>query len=78
MATFAFQMPSGRAPRGESFLSALFAAFGEGLGKARRYQTLARKSDAELAQLGIAREDLPRVVMFGRPRAGGSRRAKTL
>jgi len=76
MATIAFQMPSGRAPRGEGFLTALFAALREGVSKARRYQMLAGKSNAELAQLGISREDLPRVVMFGQPSSRGSRRAK--
>ena len=76
MATLSFQLPSGRAPRGESFLSALVSAFHEGVGKARRYQMLARKSDAELAELGVSREDLPRVVMFGKPRSGDSRRAR--
>jgi len=71
-----FELPSGRAPRGQPILAALLSAFEEGFGKARRYQTLARKSDAELAELGLAREDLPRVVMFGKPRSGRSGRAK--
>jgi hypothetical protein len=66
MASLTYPLPSGRAPRGESFLNALFSAFQEGFGKARRYQTLARKSDAELEQLGIDRDQLPRIVMFGK------------
>jgi uncharacterized protein YjiS (DUF1127 family) len=76
MATLTFPLPSGRAPRGRTFLSALLNAFHEGVGKARRYQTLARKSDAELAALGINREDLPRIVMFGKSPSTDSRRAR--
>ena len=68
MATLAFQHPSGR-PRAETFLSALLSSLAEGIGKARQYQRLSRKSDAQLAQLGMRREDLPRIVMFGKSRA---------
>jgi uncharacterized protein YjiS (DUF1127 family) len=66
MATLAFHLPSGRGRPREGFLNALLSSFAEGLGKARRYQALTRKSDAELAALGVRREDLPRFVMFGR------------
>jgi uncharacterized protein YjiS (DUF1127 family) len=73
MNTLSFPLPSGRAPRGGTFLAALLSAFREGIGKARRYQVLTRKSDTELAALGISREDLPRHVMFGAPRRGSRR-----
>ena len=76
MATLTFHLPSGRAPRGKTFFSALVAAFQEGFGKARHYQALARKSDAELARLGIRREDLPRAVMFGQLLSGRSGRPR--
>jgi uncharacterized protein YjiS (DUF1127 family) len=66
MATLAFHLPSGRGQRREGFFRALLSSFGEGIRKARRYQALTRKSDAELATLGLSREDLPRFVMFGR------------
>jgi hypothetical protein len=32
-------------------------------------KALARKSDSELAALGLAREDLPHLVMFGKTKA---------
>jgi uncharacterized protein YjiS (DUF1127 family) len=48
-----------------SFGSLLTAAC-EGYNKAELYERLARKSDAELAALGLRRGDLPRVVMFGK------------
>jgi uncharacterized protein YjiS (DUF1127 family) len=66
MTTLAFQFPSGRGTRRQGFFNALLSAFEEGIGKARRYQALTRKSDVELAELGIKREDLPRIVMFGK------------
>lgn len=66
--SLAFQQPSGR-PRGATFLSAFLSSLEEGISKARQYQRLARKSDAQLAELGIRREDLPRIVMFGRSRS---------
>jgi uncharacterized protein YjiS (DUF1127 family) len=70
MTTLAVQFPSGRGTRLSSrrgtWLATIAGAFEEGLRKAERYQSLARKSDAELADLGLRREDLPRVVMFGK------------
>jgi len=47
-------------------LGSLLAAASEGINKATLYERLVRKSDAELAALGLRREDLPRVVMLGR------------
>ena len=48
------------------YLSDLAEGIREGQQLARRYDALARRSDAELARLGIKREDIPHVVMFGR------------
>jgi uncharacterized protein YjiS (DUF1127 family) len=66
MTTLAVRLPSGRGARRSTWLATLLGAFEEGLRKAERYQSLARKSDAELADLGLRREDLPRIVMFGK------------
>jgi len=43
----------------------LFSAIEEGLVSAARYEALARKTNRELANLGVDRADLPRFVMFG-------------
>lgn len=43
----------------------LFSAIGEGLESAARYEVLERKTNGELATLGVERADLPRFVMFG-------------
>jgi hypothetical protein len=66
MTTLAVRLPSGRGARRGTFFGSLVGAIEEGLRKADRYQALARKPDAELANLGLKREDLPRVVMFGK------------
>ena len=68
MATVVLRMPSGRDTR-RGILSTLGAAIVEGLRNADRYQTLARKSDAELVELGVRREDLPRIAMFGKKKS---------
>jgi uncharacterized protein YjiS (DUF1127 family) len=47
-------------------LAAFFSAVEEGFTKCEQYEALAHKSDGELAALGITREDLPRLVMFGK------------
>jgi uncharacterized protein YjiS (DUF1127 family) len=47
-------------------LTTFFSAVEEGFNKAEQYEALARKSDSELAALGLSREDLPRFVMFGK------------
>jgi uncharacterized protein YjiS (DUF1127 family) len=67
MNTLAFQLPSGRGTRRGTFWATLVGAVEEGMRKAERYQALTRKTDAELAELGLKREDLPRIAMFGKP-----------
>jgi hypothetical protein len=47
-------------------LTAFFAAIEEGFDRARRYEALARRSDSELAALGLSREDLLHFVMLGK------------
>jgi uncharacterized protein YjiS (DUF1127 family) len=66
MTTLAMRLPSGREARRGTFFATLMGAIEEGLLKAERYQALSRKTDAELADLGLRREDLPRTVMFGK------------
>jgi uncharacterized protein YjiS (DUF1127 family) len=64
-------LPSGRGTRRRGvrrFLSELVDGLREGHALATRYDTLARKSDAELARLGLKREDIPRAVFSGRKR----------
>jgi hypothetical protein len=48
-----------------SAFAAFFSAIEEGLQRAARYEALARKTNGELASLGVERPDLPRFVMFG-------------
>jgi uncharacterized protein YjiS (DUF1127 family) len=63
--------PSGRGTRGNRilrFLNDLAGSFHEGLELARRYDILAAKSDAQLARLGLRREDVPRAALLGRKR----------
>ncbi|MBO0758535.1 MAG: hypothetical protein J2P54_22015 [Bradyrhizobiaceae bacterium] len=43
-------------------LTAFSAAVREGVNKAEQDEALARKSDRELAALGLSREDLPRFI----------------
>jgi hypothetical protein len=57
-------------------LTTLFAAVEEGFNKAEQYEALARKSDSELAALGLSREGLPRFVMFSTTCASTSRSAQ--
>jgi uncharacterized protein YjiS (DUF1127 family) len=47
-------------------LATVISAVEDGFSKAEQYEALARKSDSELAALGLTREDLPRFVMFGK------------
>jgi hypothetical protein len=49
-------------------LGSLLEAVSEGFNKAKLYDRLAHESNAGLAALCPRREDLPRVVMFGKPR----------
>jgi len=48
------------------FLNGLADGMREGIAVAGRYDILAQKTDAELAQLGLRREDVPRAALFGR------------
>jgi uncharacterized protein YjiS (DUF1127 family) len=57
-------VPPSRSARWPAF-AVLFSAIEEGLVSAARYETLARKTNRELADLGVDRKDLPRFVMFG-------------
>jgi uncharacterized protein YjiS (DUF1127 family) len=66
MTTLAARLPSERATQRGNFLATLAGVIEEGLTKAENYRELTRKTDAELSELGLKREDLPRVVMFGR------------
>jgi uncharacterized protein YjiS (DUF1127 family) len=47
-------------------LATIISAVEDGFNKAQQYEVLARKSDGELAALGLTREYLPRFVMFGK------------
>jgi len=53
---------------GIRLLTNLFEGIREGCELASRYEAFARKSDFELARLGLKREDIPRAVMFNRKR----------
>lgn len=46
-----------------------FAGIQDGLAMAERYKSLSRLTDGELAQRGITRADIPRVVAKGLLRA---------
>jgi hypothetical protein len=77
MTALSLPFPSGRGtplPSGRGtprlgvlrFFSELAGGLREGHALATRYDMLARKSDTELARLGLKRQDIPRVVFFGR------------
>jgi len=66
MTSVAMRLPSGRGKQRNPFLIDLAAAIADGFIMAARYQHLSRMSDAELAGLGLNREDLPRVAIFGK------------
>jgi hypothetical protein len=71
MATMTFPLPSGRGTRRLGileYISEFIDGISEGRELASRYAQLAHKSDAELARLGLRREDIPRVVFAGRRR----------
>ncbi len=69
MNTLTLPFPSGR-HTGRSgilrFLSSLVDGIRDGLALAARYDRLARMSDAELARLGLRREDVPRAALISR------------
>jgi hypothetical protein len=56
------------ADRVVEYLSDLAEGIREGRELAGRYNEMAHRSDAELRRLGIRREDIPQIVMFGRVR----------
>jgi hypothetical protein len=71
MATFALPHPpirSGRLPRTGvlASLANAFAGVRDALEMAERYRTLALLSDEQLARMHVRREDIPRLVVFGR------------
>ncbi len=71
MTSLTLPFPSGRGTRGSGivrFLAGLADGIREGLALAGRYEKLVRMSDAELARLGLTREDVPRAVLIGRKR----------
>ena len=45
------------------FLNGLARGVREGIAVAGRYDTLAQKTDAELARIGLRREDVPRAAL---------------
>jgi hypothetical protein len=66
MATLTLPLPSGRGARRigfVEFIAGIVDGIREGRALAGRYEALARKSDAELARLGLTREDIPRAVL---------------
>jgi uncharacterized protein YjiS (DUF1127 family) len=69
MSDFTASFLTRETPRLKAFFRP-FAEFLEGIREARamaaRYETLSRLSDGELAQRGLSRHDIPRVVVTGR------------
>lgn len=47
------------------FLNGLADGVREGVAVAARYDTLAQKTDNELARIGLRREDIPRAALLG-------------
>jgi hypothetical protein len=47
------------------FLNSLADGVREGVAIAGRYDTLAQKTDNELARIGLRREDIPRAALLG-------------
>ena len=71
MNTLTLPFPSGRGDRRSGFLhfvTSFVDGIREGLALAARYETLASKSDSELARLGLRREQIPQVALAGRGR----------
>jgi hypothetical protein len=67
MTVLTFPLPAGRPPRRNGvlhFLNGLADGVREGMATAARYDVLARKTDAELARLGLRREDVPRIALL--------------
>jgi hypothetical protein len=71
MTALTLPFPSGRGSREPGFwetVSDFVAAIREGLATAARYEAMECKTDAELAQLGLRRADIPRVALANRGR----------
>jgi hypothetical protein len=72
MNSLTLPFPSGRGTRRTGgimrFLSGLVGGIRDGLALADRYDRLSRMSDAELAQRGLSRVELPRAALSGRRR----------
>jgi hypothetical protein len=71
MSTLTLPLPSGRGYRRSSLISLglkIAAGIPDGLHMLRRYKALVYKTDAELAEIGLKREDLPRTIVAGRCR----------
>jgi hypothetical protein len=71
MTALTLPFPSGRGSREPSLwetVTDFFAAIREGLAVAARYEAMECKTDAELAQLGLSRADIPRVALADRDR----------
>jgi hypothetical protein len=69
MTVLTLPLPAGRPPRRNGilhFLNGLADGVREGMAVAARYDTLARKTDDELALIGLRREDLPRAALLDR------------
>ena len=71
MTTLTLPFPSGRGARARRFsVLRFFNDFADGvrdgLELARRYDTLTAMSDAELARIGLRREDIPQATLRGR------------
>ncbi len=69
MTVLTLPLPAGRpAPRNGilRFLNGLADGVREGIAVATRYDTLAQKTDDELALMGLRREDVPRAALLGR------------
>ena len=66
MTALTLPFPSGRGSREPGIwetISDFVAAIREGLAVAARYEAMECKTDAELAQLGLRRADIPRVAL---------------
>jgi hypothetical protein len=70
MTVLTLPLPAGRPPRRNgilTFLNGLADGVREGFAVATRYDTLAQKTDDELALIGLRRADVPRIALLGRP-----------
>ena len=71
MTALTLPFPSGRGSREPGLWETVIgfvSAIREGLAVAARYESMECKSDAELAQLGMRRADIPRAALAGRRR----------